>query len=93
MACSQSDLHRQRDRQQLVINFLFGTDAVTSHIRSREVTYLPLSDDCLRGLVSSDIARCEPLASFGEVIVITAYPGSKGDPLTLFTSGVTATQS
>ena len=33
------------------------------HIRSREVTDLPLSDDCLRGLVSSDTARCEPLAS------------------------------
>ena len=33
------------------------------HIRSREVTHLPLSDDCLPGLLTWIAARCEPLAS------------------------------
>ena len=36
---------------------------VRGHIRSREVTHLPLSDDCLPGLLTWIAARCEPLAS------------------------------
>ena len=41
------------------------THIVNGHIRSQEVTYLLLSDDCLPGLLSWIAARCEPLASLG----------------------------
>ena len=56
-AAQRSAVPRERDEIIRVLRRWGG------HIRSREVTYLPLSDDCLRGLISSTAARCEPLAS------------------------------